>query len=43
MKNAVGIRYTVEADRGAKFQLNLQPFASLRDFHALRHAAGSRF
>lgn len=37
MKNRIGVRYTIEAPSGKSVQLRLQPFVSLRDFHALIH------
>lgn len=37
MRNLAGIRYTVEPSSGKSVQLRLQPFVSLRDFHALIH------
>ena len=40
--NVTAIRYTVDP-RGRAFKLMLQPFASLRDFHALRNAGSSQF
>jgi glycogen debranching enzyme len=40
LRNVAGIRYTVEAPQGVAVELRLFPFASLRDFHGMRHAAG---
>ncbi len=41
LKNAVGIRYTVECSSPQReAELRVAPFFALRDFHALRHAAG---
>ena len=42
-RNIVGVRYTVDAPPGRSMQLQLLPFISLRDFHALRSAAQSHF
>lgn len=42
-KNIVGVRYTVDAGRERRVQLQLLPFVSLRDFHALRTASSARF
>ncbi len=43
MKNVAAVRYTVKPDRERRVQLNLLPFISLRDFHALRRVTGARF
>ena len=41
LKNAVGIRYTIECSSPQReAELRVAPFFALRDFHALRHAAG---
>ena len=41
LKNGVGIRYTVECSSPQReAELTVAPFFALRDFHALRHAAG---
>ena len=47
-RQAAAVRYTVYAGtaadgRGRAFTLAVQPFVSLRDFHALRHAGGTPF
>jgi predicted glycogen debranching enzyme len=41
-QNATAVRYEVDA-ANRRFKLWLRPFASLRDFHALRRADGSHF
>jgi predicted glycogen debranching enzyme len=41
LKNIVGVRYTIEADRSDRaIEFRVWPFFALRDFHALRRAAG---
>ncbi|MEM6313689.1 MAG: amylo-alpha-1,6-glucosidase, partial [Planctomycetota bacterium] len=42
-RNAVGVRYTIDPTRRGRVRLRLQPFVSLRDFHALRYAAETEF
>ena len=43
-QNVTAVRYTVDPGNKARsFKLMLQPFVSLRDFHALRKAEGSQF
>ena len=42
-RNIVGVRYTLEAEEGRSLQLQLLPFVSLRDFHALRSASNAYF
>ncbi len=39
-RSAVAVRYVVYAGTGRAFKLDVRPFVSLRDFHALRHAGG---
>jgi predicted glycogen debranching enzyme len=44
MQNVTAIRYTVDPGASARqFKLMLQPFVSLRDFHALRNAGLAHF
>ncbi|HSV13705.1 MAG TPA: glycogen debranching enzyme N-terminal domain-containing protein, partial [Tepidisphaeraceae bacterium] len=43
LKNVVAVRYTVDAGGTRPFELRLLPFASLRDFHATRHAGSASF
>jgi glycogen debranching enzyme len=40
LKNVVGVRYRVEASEHRDVELRVFPFFALRDFHALRRAAG---
>ncbi len=40
-RNVTAVRYTVDAGDGRPFRLAVSPFASLRDFHGLRRAAGA--
>jgi len=42
-RNAVAIRYSVDPGGPRQAELHLLPFVSLRDFHALRQAAGANF
>jgi len=41
--NAVGVRYAIDAPPGRAVELQLLPFVSLRDFHAVRRANSVRF
>ncbi len=41
-QNAVGLRYQVHCDRPRQVELQLLPFVSLRDFHALRSSSNAR-
>lgn len=40
-RNVIGIRYTIDPQTHRQVELHLLPFVSLRDFHGMRHAAGS--
>jgi predicted glycogen debranching enzyme len=40
-QNVAGVRYRIEPAGGRKFRLDLLPFVSLRDFHALRHSGAN--
>jgi predicted glycogen debranching enzyme len=42
-RNMAAIRYTIEPKGDRSVELHLLPFISLRDFHSLRRAAGTRF
>ena len=42
-KNIVGVRYSVDAGRQRRVQLQLLPFVSMRDFHWERSASTARF
>ena len=42
LKNVAAVRYTIDSGSRA-FRLNLMPFVSLRDFHALRQAGSVSF
>ena len=42
-RQVTAVRYTVYAGAGRPFRLAVRPFVGLRDFHALRHAAGASF
>ena len=42
-RNTAGIRYRIEAPPERQVRLELLPFVSLRDFHALRQAPGANF
>jgi predicted glycogen debranching enzyme len=41
LANAVGIRYTITPSEGRQAELQLLPFVSLRDFHAMLHAGAT--
>lgn len=42
-RNLIGLRYQVQAEEGRAVELQLMPFISMRDFHALRQAQGASF
>ncbi|HEY1628527.1 MAG TPA: glycogen debranching enzyme N-terminal domain-containing protein, partial [Tepidisphaeraceae bacterium] len=41
-RNVVGVRYIVDPSQHSRVQLQLVPFAALRDFHSLRHGADAQ-
>jgi predicted glycogen debranching enzyme len=42
-QNAIGLRYQIQPQGKQSVELHLLPFVSMRDFHALRRAAGLQF
>jgi glycogen debranching enzyme len=42
-RNAIGVRYTVQAPAGKKWKLSLLPFVSMRDFHSEQHGTDRQF
>ena len=42
-RNAIGLRYTVQAPAGRKWKLSLLPFVSMRDFHSEQHGTDRQF
>lgn len=42
-RNAVGVRYQIDAPHGQKIRLQLSPFVAMRDFHALRRRGTGQF
>jgi predicted glycogen debranching enzyme len=42
-RNVVGVRYIVDPSQHSRVQLQIVPFAALRDFHSLRHGSDALF
>ncbi|HEX4123172.1 MAG TPA: amylo-alpha-1,6-glucosidase [Tepidisphaeraceae bacterium] len=42
-RNAIGLRYAVNAPAGRKWKLSLLPFVSMRDFHSEQHGTDRQF